>query len=106
MVRSEAAGGDHAVDMRMVLQSLVPGREHAEETTVLLPQLPPIADGRYSRERWIGHVFGGLATIIYMPIVGILISRVAVPRTKYLRSDEASKRMRLSSASPLARDSA
>jgi hypothetical protein len=32
MIRSEAAGGDHAVDMRMMLQSLVPGMEHAEET--------------------------------------------------------------------------
>ena len=30
-VRSEAAGGEHAVDMRMMLQSLVPGMEHAEE---------------------------------------------------------------------------
>jgi hypothetical protein len=31
MIRSEAAGGDHAVDMGMVLQALVPGMEHAEE---------------------------------------------------------------------------
>jgi hypothetical protein len=31
MVRSEAAGGDHAVDMRMVLQPLVPRMEDAEE---------------------------------------------------------------------------
>jgi hypothetical protein len=32
VVRSEAAGGKHAVDMGMMLQSLVPGMEHAEET--------------------------------------------------------------------------
>jgi len=31
VVRSEAAGGDHAVDMWMVLEALVPGVEHAEE---------------------------------------------------------------------------
>ena len=31
VVRSETAGGQHAVDMRMMLQSLVPGMEHAEE---------------------------------------------------------------------------
>src|SRR5271170_907731 len=32
MIRSETAGGNHAVDMGMMLQSLVPGMEHAEET--------------------------------------------------------------------------
>ena len=31
MIRSEAASGDYAVHMRMMLQSLVPGMEHAEE---------------------------------------------------------------------------
>jgi hypothetical protein len=31
VVRSETAGGQHAVDMEMMLQSLVPGMEHAEE---------------------------------------------------------------------------
>src|SRR5882724_10510101 len=31
MIRSETAGGKHTVDMRMMLQSLVPGMEHAEE---------------------------------------------------------------------------
>ncbi len=31
MIRCEPAGGDHAVNMRMVLQALVPGVEHAEE---------------------------------------------------------------------------
>ena len=31
MIRSEAAGGNHAVDMGMMLQSLIPGMEHAEE---------------------------------------------------------------------------
>ena len=30
-IRSDAAGGEHAVDMRMMLQSLVPSMEHAEE---------------------------------------------------------------------------
>src|ERR1022692_2186209 len=32
VIRSETAGGQHAVDMGMMLQSLVPGMEHAEET--------------------------------------------------------------------------
>ncbi|MFZ0866745.1 MAG: hypothetical protein WAN06_08870 [Candidatus Sulfotelmatobacter sp.] len=32
MIRSETAGGEHAVDMGMMLQSLIPGMEHAEET--------------------------------------------------------------------------
>ena len=31
MARSDAACGEHAVDMRMMLQSLVPSMEHAEE---------------------------------------------------------------------------
>ena len=31
VIRSEAASGDYAVDMRMMLQSLIPGMEHAEE---------------------------------------------------------------------------
>src|SRR6266571_4208841 len=31
MVRSEATSGDHAMDMRMMLQSLIPSMEHAEE---------------------------------------------------------------------------
>src|SRR6266852_6151993 len=31
VVQSETAGGQHAVDMGMMLQSLVPGMEHAEE---------------------------------------------------------------------------
>ena len=31
MIRSDAAGGHHAVDMGMMLQSLVPSVEHAEE---------------------------------------------------------------------------
>ena len=31
MIRSETAGGEHAVDMGMMLQSLIPGMEHAEE---------------------------------------------------------------------------
>jgi hypothetical protein len=32
VVRSETAGCEHAVDMGMMLQSLVPGMEHAEES--------------------------------------------------------------------------
>ena len=32
MVRSETAGGQNAVDMGMMQESLVPGMEHAEET--------------------------------------------------------------------------
>ena len=31
VIRSETAGGKHAVDMGVMLQSLVPGMEHAEE---------------------------------------------------------------------------
>src|SRR5438874_6341581 len=31
VARSETAGSQHAMDMRMMLQSLVPGMEHAEE---------------------------------------------------------------------------
>ena len=31
MVRRKAASGGNAVDMRMMLQALVPGMEHAEE---------------------------------------------------------------------------
>ena len=42
VVRSEAAGGEHAVDMRMMLQSLVPGMEHAEEAD-LGSEVPGIA---------------------------------------------------------------
>jgi len=42
VVRSEAAGSQHAVDMRMMLQLLVPGMEHAEETD-LSPKMPRIA---------------------------------------------------------------
>ena len=34
MIRSKAAGGDHAVDMRMKLQALIPGVEHAEEANL------------------------------------------------------------------------
>src|ERR1700731_2700950 len=42
VIRSEAAGGQHAVDMRMMLQSLIPGVEHAEEAN-LGSQVPGIA---------------------------------------------------------------
>src|SRR5229473_4814329 len=42
VVRSETAGGQHAVDMGMMLQSLVPGMEHAEET-YLGSKVPGIA---------------------------------------------------------------
>src|SRR6266567_2906551 len=42
VVRSEAAGGKHAVDMGMMLQSLVPGMEHAEEAD-LGSKMPGIA---------------------------------------------------------------
>jgi len=31
VIRSETAGGQQAVDMRTMLQSLIPGVEHAEE---------------------------------------------------------------------------
>ena len=42
VVRSETAGGQHAVDMGMMLQSLVPGMEHAEEAN-LSSKVPGIA---------------------------------------------------------------
>jgi hypothetical protein len=34
VIRPEAAGGHHAVNVGMVLQSLIPGMEHAEETNL------------------------------------------------------------------------
>src|SRR5580698_8527689 len=34
MVRSETAGSQHAMDMRMMLQPLVPGMENAEEANL------------------------------------------------------------------------
>src|SRR5277367_5585617 len=42
MIRSETAGGNHAVDMGMMLQSLVPGMEHSEEAD-LGSKVPRIA---------------------------------------------------------------
>jgi hypothetical protein len=34
MVWSEATSGDHAMNMRMMLQSLIPSMEHAEEANL------------------------------------------------------------------------
>ena len=42
MVWSESAGSQHAVDMGMMLQTLIPGMEHAEETD-LCAKMPGIA---------------------------------------------------------------
>ena len=42
MIRSEAAGGNDAVDMRMKLQALIPAVQHAEETD-LGTEMPWIA---------------------------------------------------------------
>ena len=42
MVWSESAGSKHAVDMGMVLQTLIPGMEHAEEAD-LCAKVPGIA---------------------------------------------------------------
>jgi len=42
MIWSETAGGNHAVDMGMMLQSLVPSMEHAEEAD-LRAEVPGIA---------------------------------------------------------------
>ena len=42
MIRSETAGGQYAVDMRMKLQALIPAVEHAEETD-LGTEMPWIA---------------------------------------------------------------
>src|SRR6266496_3626437 len=42
VIQSDAAGGQHAVDMGMMLQSLVPGMEYAEEAD-LGSKMPRIA---------------------------------------------------------------
>ena len=42
VVGSESTSGDYAVNMRMMLQSLIPGMEHAEEAD-LCAQVPGIA---------------------------------------------------------------
>ena len=42
MIRSKAAGGNDAVDVRMKLQALIPTMEHAEETD-LGSKMPRIA---------------------------------------------------------------
>ena len=42
MTRIEAASGQHAVNMRMMLESLIPSMEHAEEAN-LGSQMPRIA---------------------------------------------------------------
>ena len=34
MIRSQTAGGEHAVDVRMMLQSLVPGVQYGEEANL------------------------------------------------------------------------
>ena len=34
MLRSEAASGDYAVDVGMILQSLIPGMKHAKEADI------------------------------------------------------------------------
>ena len=43
MIRSEAAGGNYAVDMGMKLQALIPTVQHTEETDLGSEILPPIA---------------------------------------------------------------
>src|ERR1017187_717467 len=48
VIRSETAGGQHAVDMGMMLQSLVPGMEHAEEAD-LRAEVPGIASDLQQR---------------------------------------------------------
>ncbi len=50
MVRRESACGDDAVDMRMMLESLVPGMEHAEEAD-LCAEVPWIASDLQQRGR-------------------------------------------------------
>jgi hypothetical protein len=42
VIRSEPAGRNDAVDMRMKLQALIPAMEHTEETD-LGPKMPEIA---------------------------------------------------------------
>ena len=48
VIRSETASGQHAVDMGMMLQSLVPGVEHAEEAN-LGSKVPGIASDLQQR---------------------------------------------------------
>jgi hypothetical protein len=61
VVRSEAAGGDHAVDMWMVLEALVPGVEHAEEAD-LCAEVPWVTSNFRTccwggRPRWVHWIF-------------------------------------------------
>ena len=52
VVRSEAAGGKHAVDMGMMLQSLVPGMEHAEEADLRAEVTRIASDLEQGLGRW------------------------------------------------------
>src|SRR5664280_3808268 len=45
VIRRQTAGGKYAVDMRMMLQPLIPGVEHAEQT-YLGSKMPGIASDR------------------------------------------------------------
>ena len=45
VVEGESAGGNDAMDMRMMLHDLIPGVQHAEEADVRA-ELPGIASGR------------------------------------------------------------
>ena len=58
MIRSETAGGKHAVDMGMMLQALIPGVEHAEET-----------DLRTEVTRIAGDLQQGLSTSLKQQVV-------------------------------------
>ena len=52
MVWSESAGSEHTVDMGMMLQTLIPGMEHAEEAD-LCAKMPRIAsDLKQRSQRW------------------------------------------------------
>ena len=48
MIRSETAGGNYAMDMRMKLQALVPAVQHTEETN-LGSKMPPVASNLKQR---------------------------------------------------------
>jgi hypothetical protein len=54
LIRSDAAGGKHAVEMGMMLQSLVPSMEHAEEAV----PAPGASAGARCPDTWGSAGFG------------------------------------------------
>jgi hypothetical protein len=50
VIRSETAGGEYAVNVRMKLQSLIPGVEHAEEAKLSTTMASIHPGTRFGRE--------------------------------------------------------